>query len=89
MKGTIITFSVHGSTSTVANAINSAGEITGRYRDTNGQDQGFLRKKDGSFTTLDVPGSIITSAEAISPAGEITGEYGDTDFHFHGFLLRP
>ena len=70
----IITFDPPGSTSTLGIGINPAGAITGRYRDMNMKDHGFLRAPDGTFTTFDVPGVKHTFPVAINPAGRMRAE---------------
>ncbi len=88
--GTFTTFDPPGSVSTVANAINPAGAITGPYVDVNIVEHGFLRARDGTFTTFDPPGSVGTTAAAINPAGAITGPYiNASGTTIHGFLRSP
>ena len=52
-------------------------------------EQGFLRKRNGTFTTFAFPGTIGTSPVAINPAGTITGYYQDAIGKIHGFLRIP
>lgn len=57
----ITPFDPPGSGFTIPQAINSEGEIAGRYKDISGF-HGFLRSKTGSFTPIDAPGAITTAA---------------------------
>src|ERR1700736_4219825 len=84
---------------TVAFAINSAGAITGFFRDANSARHGFLRAPDGSFTIIDDPaaGTCSTScgtigtgqgtrAFAINPSGQIVGFYSNNRGKCHGYV---
>jgi hypothetical protein len=68
---------------TVAHALNNAGQIVGFY-DTPialgqcgviRQQHGFLRDADGTFTTIDVPGAFTTHAAGIDDEGTVVGWY--------------
>jgi uncharacterized membrane protein len=61
------------------------GQIVGSYRDTAGNDHGFLLDQ-GRYTTFDVPGSQFTSATGINASGQIVGLYSDFD-GLQAFLL--
>ena len=50
-----------GSTYTIANSINSNGQIVGLYYDSNHVEHGFL-DNNGVYTTIDPPGSVYTDA---------------------------
>ena len=67
-----------GSTYTIAQSINSNGQIVGFYYDsqlTSGQiEHGFL-DNNGIYTTIDPPGSIYTDATDINSLGQIVGVY--------------
>ncbi|MGB6960882.1 MAG: chitobiase/beta-hexosaminidase C-terminal domain-containing protein [Candidatus Acidiferrum sp.] len=76
-------------------AIDSAGDITGVYTDTNDAFHGFVYtalSATPTFTTFDVsgagstgfiPGTVPTS---VNPTGDIVGIYGDANGVNHGFL---
>src|SRR5689334_23026687 len=49
-----------------------AGGIVGDFRDSMGNDHGFLDTA-GSFTQIDVPGATATSANGINDADQIVG----------------
>ena len=83
---TITTFDVSNSTATYPIGINSAGQITGYYRDNNGQQHGFVRDRHGRLDTFDVAGSLYNFADAINAADQITGYYLGADGIYHGFL---
>src|SRR6516225_4904894 len=71
---------------TVANGINTAGQIVGLY--THFGDHGFLLS-GGAFTTLDDPLNVGTNTVAlgINASGQVVGWYlaGGA----HGFLYNP
>ena len=78
-----------GVTTTVANGINSKGDIVGTYRDSSGG-HGFL-KKGSTFYSIDVPfpGVTGTAATGINNKGEIVGfyQYGSYSGYPHGFIF--
>jgi uncharacterized membrane protein len=83
------TFSVPGGSETRAFGINNRGQIVGRYVDSDGVAQGFLRDADGSFRIISAPGGVSgTWGQAINDWGDVVGVYFDADFLRHGFLLR-
>ena len=72
--------------STRALAINSRGQITGRYTERNPpspQYRGFFREPNGTITTFDAS-SLGTTPTAINSKGQITGYAGND-----GFLRQP
>ena len=73
--GTFTTFDAPnvGSGGTLPASINSAGEITGYFYDTNNMTHGFLRNPDGVITVLDGPGALETYAAGINETGSIIG----------------
>jgi uncharacterized membrane protein len=73
---------------TVAHGINDKDEIVGRCWDANGNEHGFLRRLDGTFTILDFPNSTTSDAWTISDSGVIVGDYSDSAFNVHGFILN-
>ncbi len=78
------TINVPGASLTLANGINNAGQIVGRFSDAMGT-HGFLLS-GGVFTPIDVPGATFTDARGINNSGQIVGEFVDTTGD-HGFLL--
>jgi hypothetical protein len=74
-----------GATFTNVTAIDSRGEIVGRYT-VNGVTHAYLLS-GGEFNTFDYPGATFTGATAISPRGDIVGRYRDANNVFHGFML--
>jgi uncharacterized membrane protein len=70
---------------TVVTALDSRGEMTGRYT-AGGVTHAFLLS-GGKFNTFDYPGATFTGATAISPNGDILGRYRDANNVTHGFLL--
>jgi probable HAF family extracellular repeat protein len=77
---------VPGATLTVADGINTQGQIVGKYEDTAGKTHGFLLN-NGHFSNIDFPDAISTQANGINDHGGIVGAYQDTAFKFHGFLF--
>ncbi len=74
---------------TNAQGINPGGDIVGYYKDTLGNQHGFLLS-GGNFTSIDYPGSILTGAAGISPGGDIVGSYAVAPggpANTHGYLL--
>jgi probable HAF family extracellular repeat protein len=69
---------VPGSTYTVAQGINNAGQIVGWFADDNtgpgGGAHGFLLD-GGQFTVIDMPGAEGTYAYGINDAGQIVGDF--------------
>jgi uncharacterized membrane protein len=90
----ITTFDPPNSTSTLPQAINRSGQITGYYSDTRGA-HGFLREPNGTIVRFDVPPAGIaltsTQAQSINALGQITGNYFDPalDLDAHPFLRQP
>lgn len=82
-----VTINFPGATSTGPETINDAGQIVGRYTDSEGVVHGFLLSA-GVFTTIDYPGGIFTNAAGINNYGEIVGFYEDSSELFHGFTLN-
>jgi uncharacterized membrane protein len=77
-----------GSIFSSAHAINSAGQIVGRYTDAGGTNHGWLLS-GGEFTTIDFPDAVFTGAAGINSAGDIVGVYmAVVGGPVHGFLLR-
>jgi uncharacterized membrane protein len=89
---TFVTIAPPGSSESVAEDINAAGQIVGQYGIVPpGRDIGFLLS-GGSYTPIDPPGSTGTSAATgINDAGKIVGFYfGSGNFGEgtnHGYLL--
>jgi uncharacterized membrane protein len=72
-----------------ARGVNDFGDVVGAYLDDDGNEQGFLLKKD-TLTTIDVPypGSVGTQLNAISNTGIIIGAWVDSAFTVHGFVYE-
>ena len=63
------TIDLPGSTVTFAQAINTAGEIVGFYKDSFFLEHGFL-DINGTYTTFQVPGSTDTRPLGMNTSGE-------------------
>lgn len=90
-EGTFITVDPPGSHGTLAEGINTAGDIVGSYfADSNftgnGSGHGFLLQ-GGVFTTIDFPDARLTEAWRINDAGQIVGRYQGGDGKYHVYLL--
>jgi hypothetical protein len=55
LAASYITFSVPGAVSTIAQAINSNGDVAGTWFDASQQVHGFIRTSAGTITTFDLP----------------------------------
>lgn len=78
---------------TLADTINTGGDIAGMYTDTNLVNHGFVRAANGTITApIDAPGTGTvglfpgTLTASIDTAGDITGVYEDANGLNHGFL---
>jgi probable HAF family extracellular repeat protein len=74
-----------GSTYTIAESINSNGQIVGFYQDSNHVQHGFL-DSNGVYTTIDPPDSVETVAVGINSGGQIIGYYWTASGPQLGFL---
>ena len=87
---TITTFDPANSTSTVPQAINIFGQVTGYYTDGTGG-HGFVRQRNGQITKFDItqgnPGGPVF-AQDINPSGQIVG-YFFSEITTRGFLRQP
>jgi probable HAF family extracellular repeat protein len=84
---TFTTITVPDSTTTIAFAINSEGQVVGQFADGT-RNYGFL--KDGpTFTTIDIPDSTIVQATGINASGQIVGAFSENIAGSHGFLATP
>jgi hypothetical protein len=82
--GTFVAVNVDGADMTLAQAIDSRGQIAGYYHvaGLGGGYHGFLRQPGGKIISFDVPGSSLSVPTAINQRGELTG-YGPA------FLRKP
>jgi hypothetical protein len=76
---------------TFVGGLNSAGQISGAYVDSNYVAHGYIRNTDGTLTTFDAPnaGSGFvqgTWGMGINDAGEVAGYYYDSSYVAHGFF---
>jgi probable HAF family extracellular repeat protein len=87
---TLTTFTVLGSTNTMANGVNNAGVIAGEYYDGSGDLHGFTAAVADplSFTTtIDDPLAVFgTAVTGINDNGDLTGFYVDGSDDTHGFV---
>jgi uncharacterized membrane protein len=83
---TYTTFTVPGSTGTIATAINNDGTVAGYYTDDANTWHGFVRGADGTIATFDPEGSTHTSPVAIDRNGTVAGTFIDANGDYHGFL---
>jgi hypothetical protein len=73
--------------STVATAINNAGDITGFFTDAADQTSSWLRTPSHQLITLQFPGGSDTQALGINSKNQIVGSYLDGSGVMHGFVL--
>ena len=81
------TIDVPGAISTIAQGINSRGDIVGGYVDGTGG-HGYLLS-EGVFTKIDYPGAAYTDANGLNARGEVVGGYrmpGEPAVNIHGYL---
>jgi probable HAF family extracellular repeat protein len=85
---TIVTFQVPSAVSTGASAINSNGDVTGTWTDTNQQTHCFLRTSDGTITTFDLPSNTGFTILSINDQDEIVGIWSpQNNPGTHGFMV--
>ena len=77
--------SIPGSTASQAFAINTSGQIVGRYYDSAGFSHGFLDTA-GTITTIDFPASSATLVYDVNDSGQMAGAYVDSANNGHGFF---
>jgi hypothetical protein len=85
----LTTFTVLGSTNTMANGVNNAGVIAGQYYDGSGDLHGFTAAIANplSFATIDDPlAAFGTAITGINDDGDLTGYYADASNDVHGFV---
>ncbi len=74
---------------TIPVAMNKAGEITGWYRDANGNYHGFLRTRKGEYINIILPGGEDSIPSCINKAGAVAGTFYDRQAGWRGFLRAP
>jgi uncharacterized membrane protein len=72
--------------------INAAGDVTGRFIDSDNRTHGFVLHR-GIFSTIDDPTAGLgsgrgTQPDGINDSGDVVGDYAADDFSIHGFLLH-
>jgi hypothetical protein len=72
--------------------INVAGDITGRYINSDYEARSFILRHD-KFTPVNDPEAGRgrgkgTQADGINDEGDVVGDYADEDFSVHGFVLH-
>src|ERR1700757_3480234 len=82
---TFKSFDFPGAVNTQATAINSSGEIVGRYFKADGSQHGFVLRH-GMFASIDYPGAVFTDITWVNARGDIVGGYSLGSSN-HGFLL--
>jgi hypothetical protein len=78
---------------TVGSGINFWGTIAGYSADSNGNNHGYIRARNGAFTQINHPLAATgfgqgTSVIGINDDGAISGYYLDAKDVFHGFIRR-
>ncbi len=76
---------------TFVGGLNSEGQISGGYVDSNQVAHGYIRDTDGTLTTFDAPDAGSRSDQGtlgggINDAGQIAGYYYDSSYVAHGFF---
>jgi uncharacterized protein (TIGR03437 family) len=68
-------------------ALNTAGQVLGTYRDLSGGFHSLLRSANGSsYTTIQVPGAAQTHATGLNNLGQVAGSYTDAAGRAHSFV---
>src|SRR5258707_2274042 len=75
-----------GAVATGMGGINGCRDISGWYRNTDGQTRGYLRH-ERQFSLIDFPSANFTQPAKINDSGDIVGWYDGVDGGHHGFLL--
>ena len=78
---------VGATSTTVAAAIDNAGQIAGFYTDAHGNTDGFF-DNGGVFTTIDAPGAVDTSLLGLNTEGEAVGFDVDAMGNMHGVICN-
>jgi hypothetical protein len=73
---------------TIVLAINTAGAVTGIYKDADNMIHSYVMVSDGTITPFDVPGDLWTYAASINGKGTIAGYYAVKTV-FRGFQRSP
>ncbi len=71
---------------TQPSSINSAGEITGAYKDSSNVYHGFIDTGSEFINPIDPPKSAGTLPSSIDAAGDIAGTFEDSTGLMHGFV---
>src|SRR2546421_12180664 len=87
------TFSIPGTVSSHASAINNAGTVVGYCVTPDAQEVGFARSRIGRVSFLRVAGATSVRAFGINNSGLIVGQVVDQDLNsgqpfFHGFIAE-
>ena len=64
-----------GTTFTLGQSINNAGDIVGQFYDSANVGHGYLLHA-GAYTVIDYPGAAVTSIDGINNKGQMVGAYG-------------
>ncbi|HEY6942760.1 hypothetical protein [Dokdonella sp.] len=73
----LVTIEAPGGSAVIAQDINDAGEVVGRYLDADFNGRAALWDADGTLHDLELPGLGDGFAEAINNAGQIVGTFND------------
>lgn len=78
---------------TLGNNVNTEGEISGTYIDTNYGFHAFVRSPAGVITTFDAPDASTdgygTFGNGINVEGTSVGDYTNSNFNYGGLIRRP
>jgi hypothetical protein len=85
VDGTFTIFDLQYSVGTVAQAIDSQGEIVGTFV-VNDAVHAFIGHKDGTSTPFDPPGSYNSAPQGMNGRGDVVGYYEDIRGVFCGFV---
>jgi len=76
-----------GASETIASAINSRGDIVGRYDTSDGRTHGFFLR-DGRFESIDLPGADFTMVRGVNDRGDMVGASRQPGRRNSAYVLR-
>jgi hypothetical protein len=85
----LTSFAVSGAVSTWTSGINSRGDVTGGYQDSNFVAHGYIRGPAGTIYTFSAPDAAQgTYPVGINDKGDVAGYYVDANYVAHGFVVE-
>ncbi|MGN6518084.1 MAG: hypothetical protein ACTHK2_01515 [Dokdonella sp.] len=85
----LVTLDAPGGSAVIAQDINDAGQVVGRYLDADFNARAALWDPDGTLHDLDLPGAGDAAATAINNAGQVVGTFNDYEHPQAALLWDP